>query len=82
MRVIEHPWPFILLGADVLCGGKPGGSWNFACLKVTTLGPGECTGDLVFEMNGREVQEAIPHAPAGVGDPQSGLHYMAADPPL
>ena len=29
LRVIEHPHPFLLLGADVLSGGRGPGQWNF-----------------------------------------------------
>jgi hypothetical protein len=32
MRVIQHPHPFMLLGADVLSGGRPSGAWNFTGL--------------------------------------------------
>jgi hypothetical protein len=34
MRVIDHPHPFKLLGADVLSGGRSAESWNFTGMKV------------------------------------------------
>jgi hypothetical protein len=37
MRVIEHPHPFLLLGADVISGGKENKHWNFTGLKVKTI---------------------------------------------
>ena len=30
LRVIDHPHPFLLLGADVLSGGRKSGQWNFS----------------------------------------------------
>ena len=38
LRVIEHPHPFLLLGSDVLRGGRPSDSWNFCGLSVITSG--------------------------------------------
>ena len=29
MRVINHPHPLLLVGADVLCGGRKAPMWNF-----------------------------------------------------
>ncbi len=37
MRVIHHPRPFMLLGADVLSGGRNNAEWNFTGLRVNTL---------------------------------------------
>jgi hypothetical protein len=65
MRVIEHPKPFILLGADVLSGGKGDGAWNFAGLQVRTLGAGSVVGSLSFEMGGTILEVDLPHAPVG-----------------
>ena len=36
MRVIDHPHSFVLLGADVLSGGRDSKSWNFTGMKVET----------------------------------------------
>ena len=36
MRVIDHPHLFVLLGADVLSGGRDSKSWNFTGMKVET----------------------------------------------
>ena len=30
LRVIDHPHPFLLLGANVLSGGRKSGQWNFS----------------------------------------------------
>jgi hypothetical protein len=49
MRVIEHPHPFLLLGADVISGGKENIHWNFTGLKVKTIREGQVEGFLLFE---------------------------------
>ena len=36
MRVIDHPHPFVLLGADGLSGGRDSKLWNFTGMKVET----------------------------------------------
>jgi hypothetical protein len=41
MRVISHPHPFVLLGADVLSGGRDSTSWNFTGMKVHTAQVGQ-----------------------------------------
>ena len=40
MRVIKHPHPFVLLGADVLSGGRSSNSWNFTGMRVQTTDVG------------------------------------------
>lgn len=47
MRVIAHPQPFILLGDDVLSGGRTTG-WNFTGLQVRTVGPGKVEASMSF----------------------------------
>lgn len=29
MRILEHPHPMVLLGSDVLCGGRAKPGWNY-----------------------------------------------------
>ena len=55
LRVIEHPHPFFLLGADVLSGGRQMGQWNFSGIQVKTLAVGEVKAVLTFEINRKEV---------------------------
>ena len=64
MRVIEHPHPFLLLGADMISGGKENKHWNLTGLKVKTIREGQVEGFLLFEQNGHEVAIPLPHAPA------------------
>lgn len=72
MRVIEHPHPFMLLGADVVSGGQGNRHWNFSGLKVKTLGEGRVEGFLLFEQAGREVAILLPHAPCRRNEPTEG----------
>ena len=52
LRVIDHPHPFLLLGADVLSGGRKSGQWNFSGIKVKTLAEGHLEAELTFEISG------------------------------
>ena len=65
LRVIRHPHPFVLLGADVLRGGRPKDSWNFRGLKVITVGLNKVDASLEFEVAGEILEVPLPHAPAG-----------------
>lgn len=51
LRVIDHPHPFLLLGADVLSGGRQVGEWNFSGIVVETLGEGKVEAMLMFDIN-------------------------------
>ena len=48
MRVIEHPFPLFLIGADILCGGKKGNSWNYTGFKLLTKPCGKVVGTVGF----------------------------------
>ncbi len=65
MRVITHPHPFMLLGAEVLRGGRPLDSWNFAGIDVETVALNEVDAYLKFVVAGVKVRIPLPHAPAG-----------------
>jgi hypothetical protein len=65
LRVISHPHPFMLLGSDVLRGGRPRDSWNFTGLKVVTTGLNTVKACLQFEVEGGVVEVPLPYAPAG-----------------
>ena len=47
IRVVEHSAPLLLLGADVIRGGRASG-WNFAGIRTVTTAPGEVKGTLEF----------------------------------
>ena len=42
LRVIKHPFPLFLLGADVLCVCRKAPSWNYEGISLTT-NPGKRT---------------------------------------
>ena len=48
MRVIEHPFPLFLIGADILYGGKMGKSWNYTGFKLLTKPCGKVVGTVGF----------------------------------
>ena len=54
MRVISHPHPFVLLGADVLSGGRDPSTWNFTGMRVHTTEAGRVKALLTFDVQGRE----------------------------
>ena len=61
--IVEHPVPLLLLGADVLKGGRVGG-WNFAGIRVVTDEDGVVSGTLEFTQGSRrEHGEPLLHCP-------------------
>lgn len=52
VRVVNHPVPLALLGADILRGGRGQEGWNFTGLTYHTGSSGEVTGQLVFKRGG------------------------------
>ena len=62
MRIIEHPFPLFLLGADVLCGGRKSPAWNYEGLSVRTGPDGAVTGSVRFRSGA--TAEEIPLAQA------------------
>jgi hypothetical protein len=63
--VINHPYPFALLGGDVLRGGRPREAVNFRGLKVETTGLNEVKAWLEFAVGEDIEMVPLPHAPAG-----------------
>ena len=58
MRVKEHPFLLFLIGADILCGGKTGKSWNYTGFKLLTKPCGKVVGTI-----------GLAHGDDGKGDP-------------
>ena len=75
MRVIKHPQPFLLLGADVLRGGRSAEQWNFEGMTVRTLAPGKVAAVLAFVVQGHRTEVPLHFAPAGEG--QAALAHSA-----
>ena len=67
VRVVEHQSPLLLLGSDLLRGGRPG-EWNFAGIRQTTMGAGMVEGSLEFT-KGEQVfrNSRLVHYPAAGG---------------
>ena len=63
LRVIEHPFPLFLLGANVFCGGRKAPSWNYNGISLSTdPGTGTVSGTIRFR---REAEiEEVPLAQA------------------
>ena len=51
IRVVEHQAPLLLLGADVMRGGRISG-WNLAGIWTVTTAPSEVKGTLEFAKAG------------------------------
>ena len=73
--MVNHPVPLVLLGADILRGGRGDQGWNFTGLTYETSPAGEVTGHLVFKRG--SLAEACPlaHCPTdrGAGPPTLNL---------
>ena len=63
MRVITSPRRLTILGADVLCGGRPTTRWNFASISVATLASGDVKGYIHFTLNSKQEKIALLHVP-------------------
>lgn len=62
LKVIDHPTNLMLLGADVMCGGRLSGMWNFDGIHQTTT-PQGCTGKLVFSNHQGTEECPLVHVP-------------------
>ena len=64
IRVVTHPVPLFLIGADILRGGRGPTSWNFNGLSYHTSMEGKVTGNLVFQKGNAVAQCPLAHCPA------------------
>lgn len=64
VRVLEHPQPLFLLGADILRGGRMHPEWNFSGLTQKTVAGGNVEGELRFERRGSEVACPLTFCPS------------------
>lgn len=63
LRVITSPRQLIILGADVLCGGRPLHRWNFHQLTISTDGEGEVGGEIHFKLGHKKEKVPLVHVP-------------------
>lgn len=84
LKIIDHPSPLLLIGSDVLSGGRPVDSWNFTGIKLATSMDGVVTGNLCFA-KAAELREAelvnVPTAKGSHAQGTSALN-MINGPPL
>lgn len=49
LKLIQHPYPLLLVGSDILSGGRPAGQWNYHGVLVDTSDHGETSGRILFK---------------------------------
>ena len=81
MKVIHHPHNLLLIGADLLCGGRPEGMWNFGGIKQVSKGS-TCTGVICFEKDGVTEECELRHVPVHPPAVSSMLLSYVSGPPL
>lgn len=80
MRVFDHPFPMVLLGADVLCGGRQPPGWNFVGSDFETLASGEVKGALRFKCGEEVVSLPLHQAPGGCPTKEGAVHAVTGAP--
>ena len=73
IKVVEHGEPVLILGSDLLRGGRPLSSWNFECVGCHTREVGKVEGFLRFVKSGTGVEVPILNAPAGLLEQKVGV---------
>ena len=66
--MVEHGKPLLLLGADLMWGGRPTYRWNWQVIGAHTLDVGKVQGYLTFNKNGTETEVSLLNAPAGFSE--------------
>ncbi len=84
LKLIHHPYPLILVGSDVLSGGRPRGEVNFAGTRLSTDEKGVVQGHICFEKGGEVLEEKLVNVPTARGSHSAGTHSvgLVAGPPL
>ena len=81
LRVVHHPHSMLLVGCDVLRGGRPAGQANFEGIIYETRGPGQVQGWLQFGLGGRSVRCPSVNVPSE-GVTPFAFNPTAAPPPV
>lgn len=68
IRVLEHTTPLLLIGSDLLRGGRSKGEWNFGGWVTTTQEDGNVTGQMVFNRGVEEERCDLTFCPAVGGE--------------
>jgi hypothetical protein len=62
----------MLIGSDILSGGRVSGQFNYTGLKLDTDAQGVVTGHICFERNGQVVEEQLVNVPTCQGSQSTG----------
>ena len=73
IKVVEHGEPVLILGSDLLRGGRPLSSWNFTAVGAHTREVGKVEGFLRFSKLGAEVEVPLLNASAELSECKSGV---------
>ena len=73
----------ILIGSDILSGGRVADQCNYTGLKLGTDSQGVVTGHICFEKGGEALQEKLVNVPTARGSQSAGTRtvgFMAGPP--
>ena len=73
IKVIEHGEPVLILGSDILRGGRPLAAWNFSGFRVLTKEVGKVEGTICFSKAGKETECPLLNTPAGLSEHKTGV---------
>ena len=75
--MVEHGEPLLLIGADLLQGGRPLHSWNWLSISARTEDVGKVQGFMTFvkgSEGGEEEEVKLLNAPAGLSERKQGMN--------
>jgi hypothetical protein len=68
LKLIDHPHPLLLIGGDLLSGGRGQGAHNFTGIALDTDAAGRVSGAISFaKVGGQPVNEALVNVPSASG---------------
>ncbi len=73
MKLIEHPHPLMLIGSDLLSGGRPRGCLNFTGTRLVTHDDCTVTGGLCFERGDEHMELPLVNVPHVRGSHCAGI---------
>lgn len=77
LKLINHPHPLILVGSDVLSGGRPSHEWNYVGTTLETSQVGVVEGSLRFKRNGCVTEMPLLNVPSATGRHANGASTLA-----
>ena len=73
IKVVEHGEPVLILGSDILRGGRPLAAWNFSGFRVLAKEVGKVEGSIYFTKAGKETECPLLNAPASLLECKTGV---------